>query len=320
MKPDMTPKLSIATTVKNGARYLQETIGSITKQTFTDYEHVVVDGGSTDETRAILKKYGHIRLFCEADNNVVDGQRKAIALTRGRYLMFCCVSDGYLDPSWFQQCVGILDSNPDVSLVYGLHKVKRTDDTLTPVIYDELETMPPPQKMDFLPFWLATFFPFQESTWCVRTEIFKAMLPSPNDKSYCGRWSPFMKFRFNFNRWGYLPYFLPLVACYTREHTDSLNNGGYRNKKSQWIEEEHMNNIVDYRCDVLSGRKTHAFRDGEGRIIEKIGRPQLPDLNKKVLEYRTSRKSHFPHIDPLNKKFLMSKYGRRLSNTDREHL
>ncbi|MHC4238802.1 MAG: glycosyltransferase [Planctomycetota bacterium] len=47
---DAKPKISVITPCKNRARFLRETIESILQQTFTDYEHVLVDGVSTDNT------------------------------------------------------------------------------------------------------------------------------------------------------------------------------------------------------------------------------------------------------------------------------
>ncbi|MFH1515242.1 MAG: glycosyltransferase [bacterium] len=303
------PKLTIATTVKNGAKYLCRTVSSILDQTFTDYEHVVVDGGSEDGTQKILEAYDHIKWISVPDTTVVEGQRSAISLSTGEYIMFCCVSDGYLDRSWFQRCVDILDSRPDISLVYGLHKVKWEDGSLSPIIYSEIESAPPPQGMAFFPYWLATFFPFHEANMCVRTSVFKAILPDSGDKSYCGRWSPFMKFRYNFNISGYLPYFEPIVACYTRVHNDSLNNSSYCGKKSRLVETEFIRDVMDYRIDFLAGRIQHVFRDGNGRIIQTIHSRELPGYRRKVWQYRAYRNNYFDYIDPINLSYLRIKFN-----------
>jgi len=50
-------KFSIVTAVYNGEKYLEECIQSIIEQNYQDYEHIIVDGGSTDGTLEILKKY-----------------------------------------------------------------------------------------------------------------------------------------------------------------------------------------------------------------------------------------------------------------------
>jgi len=67
------PKISVITPSKNGARFLRETIDSILQQTFTDYEHVLVDGVSTDNTIEILKDYKDIRWISEPDGYLTQG-------------------------------------------------------------------------------------------------------------------------------------------------------------------------------------------------------------------------------------------------------
>ena len=55
------PKVSIFTAVKNGGRFAADTIESVLNQSFKDWEHVIVDGASTDNTLEIIKNYPHIR-------------------------------------------------------------------------------------------------------------------------------------------------------------------------------------------------------------------------------------------------------------------
>ena len=54
----MKPKVSIIIPTYNRAHYIGESVDSILAQTFKDYEIIVVDDGSTDNTREVLKKYG----------------------------------------------------------------------------------------------------------------------------------------------------------------------------------------------------------------------------------------------------------------------
>ena len=61
-----TPSVSVVIATYNRARFLPETIDSVLRQKFEDFELIVVDDGSTDETQRVLKPYGdRIRCFCQ---------------------------------------------------------------------------------------------------------------------------------------------------------------------------------------------------------------------------------------------------------------
>jgi len=53
----MKPKISVLTTVYNGEKFIEETIKSVLNQSFKDFEYIIVDDGSTDNTREIIRKY-----------------------------------------------------------------------------------------------------------------------------------------------------------------------------------------------------------------------------------------------------------------------
>ena len=83
-------KLSIITINYNNAVGLQRTIDSIVNQTFTDYEWIIVDGGSTDGSKEILEKYKeHFAWWCsEPDKGVYNAMNKGIAHATGEYVNF----------------------------------------------------------------------------------------------------------------------------------------------------------------------------------------------------------------------------------------
>ena len=69
------PKLSIITPVYNCDKYIEDCILSIKQQTNTNFEHIIVDGGSTDSTLEIIKKYAgtyNMRWISEPDNGMYD--------------------------------------------------------------------------------------------------------------------------------------------------------------------------------------------------------------------------------------------------------
>jgi len=284
----MRPKITVITASKNGVRFLRETIDSVLKQSFTDYEHVIVDSASTDGTIEILKEYKHIRWISEPDRDVDEGFYKAMTMARGEYIMFCCVSDGYLDRDWFKKCVEVLDNDPDVSLVYGTAQNMTKDEKLGENSRPNFFNYPPQQKMDFFPFWLGTFCLCPEMTFCVRADVFRECFPKHEFTGYFLQDHLIFSFNYNFNTKGYIPYFLPVFASFCRSHHDSCSIR--LAKEIRAMKRQYKSAIVKYGNELLSGKKIHHFRDGNSNIIKAIEPDELKLYRQKVLDYRINRK------------------------------
>lgn len=95
----MRPTFSIITITYNSARYLEETIRSVLAQDATDLEYLIIDGGSTDETLPLIKRYAasdsRIRWISEADNGISDAMNKGIALATGDVIAHLHSDDFY---------------------------------------------------------------------------------------------------------------------------------------------------------------------------------------------------------------------------------
>jgi glycosyltransferase involved in cell wall biosynthesis len=98
------PLVSIVTVVFNGGDFLEFTIKSVIQQNFVDFEYIIVDGGSTDATLSILKKYeDHIDYWIsEADRGIYDAMNKAIDLANGEWLNFMNAGDRFVNCSVLQ--------------------------------------------------------------------------------------------------------------------------------------------------------------------------------------------------------------------------
>src|ERR1700744_3827916 len=89
------PLVSVVTTVRNGERTLARVIASVRAQAFPGLEYVVVDGGSTDGTLALIRANEDIiDVWTSApDRGISDGFNKGIALTTGKYVSLLNADD-----------------------------------------------------------------------------------------------------------------------------------------------------------------------------------------------------------------------------------
>src|SRR5690349_188109 len=84
------PLVSIVTVVLNGAGTLERALQSVLQQSFRDYEYLIIDGGSTDGTLDIVRKYeARIRYWCsEPDDGLYDAMSKGARAARGQWILF----------------------------------------------------------------------------------------------------------------------------------------------------------------------------------------------------------------------------------------
>jgi len=85
-----TPKLSIININLNNAAGLQKTIESVVTQTFTDYEYIIIDSGSTNGSRRIIEKHAHRLAYwvSEPDKGIYNRMNKGIKVAKGEYCLF----------------------------------------------------------------------------------------------------------------------------------------------------------------------------------------------------------------------------------------
>jgi glycosyltransferase involved in cell wall biosynthesis len=282
MNANPKPKISVLTPSLNTAKYLRDTIESILAQTFQDYEFIVVDGGSTDGTIDILKEYPQIRWISEKEtdeNTVLEAFRKAFAMSRGDYIIQCCVSDGFLSRNWFQLCNDTLEKDLEISLVWGLPQYMDENGTLGKVTNHEFLQKAPPQKKDFLAYWLAFGYGFPEGNFCVRRRVFDECFPQRNQPDLFFI-SPQISFLYQFNTRGYLSYFLPVVANYGRSHANQRVTRLYDELDKEVSLYNKM--FKEYKKDLLQGNVGHIFRNGSSEIMGEIKKEELGKLRREI--------------------------------------
>lgn len=117
-------KLSIITINYNESSALQQTIDSVRSQTYKDYEHIIIDGGSTDCSVTYIKAYAEVypslKWVSERDKGVYDAQNKGIEYAEGEYCFFLNAGDVFAS----SQVLDKMFSMPThAGLLYGNLKV-----------------------------------------------------------------------------------------------------------------------------------------------------------------------------------------------------
>jgi hypothetical protein len=99
------PLITVITVVYNGAKYLEDTIKSVINQTYPNVEYIIIDGGSTDGTIDIIKKYeDYIDYWVsEPDKGIYDAMNKGIDLTAGQWINFMNAGDRFYDENLIEE-------------------------------------------------------------------------------------------------------------------------------------------------------------------------------------------------------------------------
>jgi len=124
---DTTPFFTILTAAYNAGNGISKTLESVCNQTFSDFEHIVVDGKSKDQTVDILKRYGslyNLKWISEADTGIADALNKGLAMAQGRYIIVIQADDYF-------------ESKNVLAQAYRLLKDERFDIYTFPVFFED---------------------------------------------------------------------------------------------------------------------------------------------------------------------------------------
>lgn len=206
------PKLSIITVNLNNRDGLQRTIDSVVSQTFTDYEWIVIDGGSTDGSRELIEQYqDHFAYWCsEPDKGIYNAMNKGIAHAKGEWLQFLNSGDWLYDNATLENA---FNKNWDCDVLYGnvVHVCNKKN------IYIEF-----PSSVDF--YYFINNYINHQATF-TKSEIFKTHLFNESLRIYAD-WELCLNLLFEGKRFEhtnqYIAYydFNGMSSNLTQMHTD----------------------------------------------------------------------------------------------------
>jgi len=114
-------KITIITVSYNSGRTIETTFKSVLEQTYSNIEYIVIDGGSTDNTLNIAKKYSNIIsiLISEQDNGLYDAMNKGIKLASGDIIGLINSDDLFCDPDAICKVIKEFEKNKKLDSVYA---------------------------------------------------------------------------------------------------------------------------------------------------------------------------------------------------------
>src|SRR5208337_1705827 len=111
-------KVSVVIPVYNGAATISCALASVFAQSYSDYEVVVLDDGSTDDTASVLAGYGdRIRVISQRNRGLSAARNAGVRASGGEYVAFLDDDDEWM-PEKLARSAAVLDQDPNCALVY----------------------------------------------------------------------------------------------------------------------------------------------------------------------------------------------------------
>ena len=150
------PKFSIIVPVYNTEKYLKRCLDSIKSQTFKDYEVIIVNDGSTDNSSDIISKYSY-KVINQENQGLSMARNNGVKEASGDYLIFLD-SDDYIEKDLLEEINNSLSNNPDLVR----YQIKEVFDNKDNINYEET---PFDNKNGVEAFKLITNYHFVENAW-----------------------------------------------------------------------------------------------------------------------------------------------------------
>lgn len=192
------PKISIITPTLNSEAFISGNIKSILGQTYSNIEHIIIDGGSTDHTLQIVRDLNPDAVaISEPDEGIADAYNKGLRIAGGDLIAVLNSDDYYADDRVLERVVDRFSSKPEITIVYGRVRVidRRTRETL--VVYGG----------PFSPKRLKKFTVSQPGIFA-RREVFEAVGPFSLKYKICMDYDYFLRAASLFE-----PYFLDEILA-----------------------------------------------------------------------------------------------------------
>ena len=113
-------KVSIITVTYNSGKTVKDTLESVCNQSYSDIEHIIIDGASKDDTLDIVNEYTHVaRVISESDDGIYDAMNKGIRLATGDVIGILNSDDIFYDNNVLEKVMSAFERETETDAVYG---------------------------------------------------------------------------------------------------------------------------------------------------------------------------------------------------------
>ena len=249
----------------NQGHYLEKALNSVINQTYLNIEIIVIDGGSTDNSMEILKKFHGVKWISEPDNSSGHAFAKGVGLAIGDVVYFLASSDGFFDLNWIKTSVDLFSNNENISLVSADVIGVRQNGTFNGYKWPKGEPVKWENKKLFFN-WLFKGMGVTPITFGIRKDVLKICAPNlsqmvnpKNPDSVDYFWYLFGNF---FNS-GYIGIKISMISSFVRFHTDRVDDSEYLSRQRNQLHRL----IVKRRRQLLSSKLSTNFLSPTGEIV-----------------------------------------------------
>jgi glycosyltransferase involved in cell wall biosynthesis len=152
------PLISVIVPCYNYARYLKDLIGSLTSQSYTKWECILVDDGSVDDTIGIANSYSNsdkrIKLITQKNSGAASARNNGLKNARGQFIQFIDADD-MIGPEKFKLEIDLFSSHPSIDIVYSGYSFTDHNNHKKWVDITKWQTLSSNPFNDFISYWEA---------------------------------------------------------------------------------------------------------------------------------------------------------------------
>lgn len=257
-------KASVVIINLNQGHYLEDCILSVVNQTYKNIEILLQDGGSTDGSLDLLKRFPQVEVVSERDLSSSHAFSKGAARAKGDYLFFLNSSDGFYSQDWVENAVNALEKYRYASMVTGAAVGIDSNSNINNYIWPKKATESKSPKVNFYS-WLFDGIGFTPITFCIRISVFldcsmdeDEFLDPRDPNSVDFFWNLSEKF---FSK-GYISIRSNEKSAFVRLHEDRVDDSSYLFRQL-----DKLNNfIIEFRRRLIFGKQKYYFVNPDNSV------------------------------------------------------
>ena len=288
------PIISVLMPAYNAAEYIREAIDSILTQTFTDFEFIIINDGSTDPTEDIILSYSDKRIKYYANEcnlGIVKTLNRGIDLSNGRYIARMDADDVSM-PDRLEKQVHLLDVNPQIVASGTLYTILGDGSNIPVDVATDTEDI----RYD-----MAIYCQFAHSTMMIRKDILEQYKLRYREEYKCAEdyklWTELLQYGDMIN--------IPEVLGYIRQCEEgiSISNADKQKNLSDIVRKDYLNQLGVSTQVLLSDLLNKTISVDVTRETLRAYYPlvlQAKSHNWLYKNFKTALKKHLRHLPLIN--------------------